>query len=103
MNHMHLNPVTLISEPFCFYETTFVVARLYDQMRKAKFYPGEIFFEKEESGTVGQEDIALSENQVFWYLKNRDEEGYSDYIDSVLEKTYCTKGRQVKSHTSNSR
>jgi len=103
VNHMHLNPVTLISEPFCFYETTFVVARLYDQMRKAKFYPGEIFFEKEESATVGQEDIALSENQVFWYLKNRDEEGYSDYIDSVLEKTYCTKGNldQIRKEITN--
>ena len=103
VGHMHLNPVTLISEQFYFYETTSVVARLYDQMRKAKFYPGEIFFETEESGNVTREDISLSENQVFWYLKNRDEEGYSDYIDSVLEKTYCTKGNldQIRKEITN--
>ena len=88
-----LNPVTLISEPFCFYETTYVVTRLYDQMRRARFYPGEIFFETEENkNNLTLDDIGLNTNQVFWYLKNKDEEGYSEYIDSVLKETYCTKG-----------
>ncbi len=102
-DYMFLSPVTLISEPFPFYETTAVVARLYDQMRRAKFYPGEIFFETEESGNVTHNDIELSDNQVFWYLKNKDEEGYSAYIDGVLEKTYCTKGNldQIRKEITN--
>ena len=87
-----LNPVTLISEPFRFYETTYVVTRLYDQMRRTRFYPGEIFFETEGKGDAGRSEVELNRNQIFWYLKNRDEKGYSEYIDSVLGETYCTKG-----------
>ena len=87
--YMSMQPVALISEPFRFYEAANVVCELYEQMRKIRFYAGRIFFQSDEIETK-EKGIVLNENQIFWYLKKRDEEGYDEYIRSVLDESDCT-------------
>ncbi len=82
--YMSMNPVVLISEPFEFYEASDVVCRLYDQMRKIRYFSGKIFFEKEDIGYEISDDVILNENQILWYLKKKDEAGYKEYINNVL-------------------
>ncbi|MBQ2658998.1 MAG: helix-turn-helix domain-containing protein [Erysipelotrichaceae bacterium] len=83
--YMSMNPVALISDVFAFYETGDVVCRLYDQMRKIRYYSGKVFFEKQDIAYEQTEDRILNENQILWYLKKRDEAGYREYIESILE------------------
>ncbi|MBO4358217.1 MAG: helix-turn-helix domain-containing protein [Erysipelotrichaceae bacterium] len=83
--YMSLVPVALISEPFRFYETGNVVCRLYDEMRKIRYFSGKIFFMNEEIKVDDLDPIRLNENQLLWYLKKRDESGYSEYISSRIE------------------
>ena len=78
--YMSLVPVALISEPFRFYETGNVVCSLYDEMRKIRYFSGKIFFLNQEIPMDDLDPIRLNENQLLWYLKKRDESGYSEYI-----------------------
>ena len=82
--YMSLEPVVLISEPFEFYKASDVVANLYDQMRKLRYYGGKVFFENEELN-LEQQSNAMNENQILWYLKKHDEEGYKEYLRSLLD------------------
>ena len=82
--YMSMSPVVLISEPFEFYEVSDVVCRLYDQMRKIRYFSGRIFFEKEDINYEINDDVILNENQILWYLKKKDEAGYREYINNVL-------------------
>ena len=81
--YISLEPVTLISEPFRFYEAANVVCALYEAMRKIRFFSGKIFFLSEEID-YGDDPVRLSENQILWYLKKRDEEGYREYIRNCI-------------------
>ena len=85
-----LSPVALISEPFRFYEATAVVCDLYEKMRKLRYYSGKIFFNDEEHHTADSEAIRLNENQILWYLKKRDEEGFREYIRHRIDNTLDT-------------
>ncbi len=89
-DHMSLRPVALISDPFSFYEANNVVCDLYDQMRKIRYFSGRIFFQNEQFNYEVKDDIGLNENQILWYLKKRDESGYREYIDSLLNRIECT-------------
>ena len=84
--YMSMDPVALISDDFAFYEAGDVVCRLYDQMRKIRFYSGKIFFEKQDIPLEQAGDRVLNENQILWYLKKRDSAGYREYIEAVLDK-----------------
>ncbi|MBP5280665.1 MAG: helix-turn-helix transcriptional regulator, partial [Erysipelotrichaceae bacterium] len=86
-NHMSMNPVALISDPFEFYEASDVVCRLYEQMRKIRYFSGKIFFENEDIDYEAPKDVLLNENQILWYLKKKDEAGYQEYINSVIDST----------------
>ena len=77
--YISLDPVALISEPFRFYETGNVVCELYEEMRKIRYFSGKIVFSRQEI-EYDDDPIRLSENQILWYLKKRDEEGYKEYI-----------------------
>ena len=88
-DHMSLKPVALISEPFRFYEASNVVCDLYDQMRKIRYFSGKIFFQNEKIIYDAREDLTINENQVLWYLKKRDEAGYCEYIESLLDRIDC--------------
>ncbi len=90
-NYMSLDPVIFISRSFHFYETADVVCDLYEQMRKIRYYSGKIFFEGEDLKQISNETVDLSENQIFWYLKKKDEAGYEEYIASLLDNMNCTK------------
>ncbi len=78
-------PVALISEPFRFYETGNVVCSLYDEMRKIRYFSGKIFFLNQELPLADYDPIRLNENQVLWYLKKRDEAGYSEYMTNRID------------------
>ena len=62
-----------------------MVCRLYDEMRKIRYFSGKIFFMNEEIKVDDLDPIRLNENQLLWYLKKRDESGYSEYISSRIE------------------
>ncbi|MBR4462002.1 MAG: helix-turn-helix domain-containing protein [Erysipelotrichaceae bacterium] len=83
--YMSLVPVALISGSFHFYEAGNVVANLYDEMRKIRYFSGKIFFLDQEISVDDLDPIRLNENQVLWYLKKRDEAGYSEYIFNRIE------------------
>ncbi|MBQ1509000.1 MAG: helix-turn-helix transcriptional regulator, partial [Erysipelotrichaceae bacterium] len=51
----------------------------YEEMRKIRYFSGKIFFSNQEI-EYGDDPVRLSENQILWYLKKRDEEGYREYI-----------------------
>ena len=84
--HMSINPVILISEPFSFYQASDVVLSLYDQMRKLRFYDGKIFFRNQQNTFDNLQDVSPNENQILWYLKKKDEEGYKEYIGSLIDR-----------------
>ena len=86
-NHMSMSPVALISDPFEFYQASDVVCELYEQMRKIRYFSGKIFFENEDIAYEVPKDVLLNENQILWYLKKKDEPGYQEYINSVIENT----------------
>ena len=88
--HMSLKPVALISDIFSFYEASNVVCALYDQMRKIRYFSGKIFFQNEQINYEDNKEIELNENQILWYLKKRDEAGYKEYINSLLDHMDCT-------------
>lgn len=85
--HMSMSPVTLISDPFEFYEASDVVCRLYEQMRSIRYYSGKIFFEKEEIEYEQDDNVTVNENQILWYLKKKDEAGYREYVASLINAT----------------
>ncbi len=78
-----IEPVDLISNPFAFYEASAVVSELYATIRKIRFYGGKIFHQDDEIDSIENETI-LNENQLLWYLKNRDGSGYEEYIGNIL-------------------
>ena len=88
--YMSIVPVVLISEPFEFYQASDVVCRLYEQMRKIRYFSGRIFFETEDIEYESDDNVILNENQILWYLKKKDEAGYDEYIENVLNNIYCT-------------
>ncbi len=89
--NMFLEPVTLISEEFSFYKTSEVVVDLYDRMRKFKSYPGEISFMSEQPKDNHLKEVSFSANQVCWYIKNKDREGYKEYVTSTLDGDYVSR------------
>ena len=88
--HMSLRPAVLISEPFMFYQASSVVCELYDRMRKMRYYGGNIFLMSQDNLPEVSNGGRPSENQVLWYLKKRDEAGYTEYLDSLLDGMRCT-------------
>ena len=82
--HMSLNPVVLISEAFPFYETGNIISKLYEEMRRIRYFSGKIFFRSQKI-EYDENPIRLSENQILWYLKKRDETGYMEYIRDRIE------------------
>ena len=88
--HMSLRPAVLISEPFPFYQASSVVCDLYDRMRKVRYYGGRIFFMSQDTLPDTSDGGRPSENQILWYLKKRDEAGYVEYINSLLDAMKCT-------------
>ncbi len=88
--HMSLKPAVLISNPFRFYETSTVVCDLYDRIRKIRYYGGSIFFLDRDVLPDVSSELKLSESQILWYLKKRDESGYADYIRSLLDSLKST-------------
>lgn len=89
--YISLVPVALISEPFHFYETANVVCSLYDEMRKIRYFSGKIFFFNQDIPSEDLDSVRLNENQLLWYLKKRDEAGYSEYISGRIEQLNDTK------------
>ncbi len=85
--YMSMNPVVLISDVFPFYQSAENVRQLYARIRKIRYNSGKIFFmnqpQQEEDGS---QQAAINENQVLWYLKKRDEEGYREYMSILLDK-----------------
>ncbi len=85
-DHMSIKPVMLISDVFDFYQTAEVVRGLYDKIRKIRFAGGQVFSENQEIN-YHLDDINFNENQLLWHLKKRDEAGYEEYMNLMLEKT----------------
>lgn len=83
--HFNIKPVMLISNEFKFYNASLVLSELYTMIRKVRFYGGSIFHQDDEIDEMEVESI-LNENQLLWYLKNRDETGYEEYITNILSK-----------------
>ena len=94
--HMSLSPVTLISEEFAFYNTSLVVVDLYDRMRKINHHSGEIFFMTEQISENSLNNVSISDTQVLWYIKNKDLDGYKEYIKTVLDETYLSRANLDK-------
>lgn len=85
-NHMSLNPVVLISEPFELYKGSSVLSALYEKIRKIRVYSGEIFYQNDDVDHK-QHDLKqqLDESRVFWHIKKRDVLGFDEYIKSIID------------------
>ncbi|MBR0137088.1 MAG: helix-turn-helix domain-containing protein [Erysipelotrichaceae bacterium] len=84
--YMSMNPVVLISDVFPFYETAENVRQLYARIRKIRYNSGRIFFMNQPDDGIQNEEATINENQVLWYLKKRDEEGFHEYMSILLDK-----------------
>lgn len=79
-----IKPVMLISDVFEFYKTADVVCDLYEKIRKIRFYEGKIFHIS-DSIDIPENIIKFDGYQMLWYLRNRDESGYTEYINNILK------------------
>ena len=84
--YMSFHPVVLISDVFPFYQTAAQVSSLYGKIRKIRYSSGKIFFMNQEIEEEENEEDTINANQILWYLKKRDEEGFREYIAILLEK-----------------
>ncbi|MGI6510089.1 MAG: response regulator transcription factor [Erysipelotrichaceae bacterium] len=81
-----LRPVIIISNPFQFYQVSDIVKDLYSKIRKVRYSAGAIMFQNQDiSQYIGQRN-KLKQDQVLWYLKKRDFEGYHEYIRILIDK-----------------
>ncbi|MCF0115949.1 MAG: response regulator [Erysipelotrichaceae bacterium] len=86
--HMFLNPVCLISNPFKFYQGSEVLTILYDKMRKIRFYSGKLFYQDDDVELVQDTSLKLDDSRIYWHIKKRDTVGYEEYIKSILDSSY---------------
>ncbi|MDO4940497.1 MAG: helix-turn-helix domain-containing protein [Erysipelotrichaceae bacterium] len=94
--HFEIEPVILISDKFVFYKASIILSDLYTTIRKIRFYGGKIFHQGDDISNLENETI-LNENQLLWYLKNRDESGYEEYINELLDNSEkANKSEQFK-------
>lgn len=84
--HFNIKPVMLISNEFEFYNSSIVLSDLYSIIRKIRFYGGTIFHQNDKIDELEKESI-INENQLLWYLKNRDEAGYEEYITNIISRS----------------
>ncbi len=84
--YMSLNPAVLISDVFPFYQASSVTVDLYDRMRRIRYYGGKISMVGQESVPDVSQEVQINANQVLWYLKKRDQAGYDEYINMLIEK-----------------
>lgn len=85
--YMSMNPVVLISDVFRFYETAENVRQMYARIRKIRYESGRIFFMNQDVVEIQGDQTAVNENQVLWYLKKRDVEGFQEYMSILMEKS----------------
>lgn len=84
-DQMSIRPVILISEVFPLYGAAEVQRRLYDGMRRMRFYAGRVLpFRELDTLSEREETPTPDATQIYWYLKKHDEEGFRGYIGSIL-------------------
>lgn len=86
--HMLLNPVVLISDPFVFYNGADVLTQLYEKIRKIRIYSGKIMYQHDDVEQKMGTKQELDESRVFWHIKKRDISGFDEYIKSIIDQCH---------------
>lgn len=82
--HFSLTPTFVVSDEFSLYNASSVRSELALELRRLRNYPGRLF----ENGRVSRneaDDAGLNGEQILWYLKNNDAEGFRSYITGAAE------------------
>lgn len=99
-NNTSLNPVFLISDPFCLFEASTVKARMHGRMRRLCLYAGRIFHmqEPETGETVLPAFFDIS--RIHYYVKKHEAQAFREYIRSVTDQLIGSRDytRQVMDH-----
>ena len=80
-----LHPAAAISDPFCFYDACDMTYTMYEQLRQVRHRTGQVFFTSEITDDHACETVIFSRDLILWYMKNRDEAGYREYIRLTAE------------------
>lgn len=83
VDHMSLNPVILISDPFPLCEASAVKNRIQTKMRSVRFYAGRICHINDADEMLSSATVFLDAPQIHWYLKKHDGVGFHEYISAV--------------------
>ena len=100
-DQMSIRPVILISEEFPLYAAAEVQRELFAGMRRMRFYAGKVLPFRELDTLTEREEAPLPDGaQIYWYLKKHDDEGFQDYIRSIVRGAAAsgTFSREVLNH-----
>lgn len=82
--HFSLSLTFVVSDEFSLYCACSVRGELAAELRRLRNYPGRVF----ENGRVSRnetDDTGLNGEQILWYLKNSDRDGFRSYITGAAE------------------
>lgn len=98
-DQMSIRPVILISEEFPLWQAAEVQRGLYAGMRRMRYYAGRVLPFRELESLSDRESPMPDAQQVYWYLKKHDGEGFREYIRSVIRASAAEHfSREVLNH-----
>ena len=85
IDQMSIRPVILISEEFPLYTAAEVQRNLFAGMRRMRYYAGKVLPFRELDTLSALDAAPLPDGaQIYWYLKKHDDEGFHEYIHSIV-------------------
>lgn len=82
--HMSLSPTILVSDSLSLCDAPETKLRMQRKMRRLRIHAGRILRMNDPEQLQDVSPVFLDPPQIHWYLKKRDNQGFSEYIASVV-------------------
>lgn len=82
--HMSLSPTILLSDPLTLCDAAHTKVRMQQKMRRLRIHAGRILRLSDPEQPREVAPLFLDPPQIHWYLKKRDEQGFCEYISSLI-------------------